>query len=206
MGNGSAGITTATPPVDATYATTPAAGASQRIGYGATVQIAITEHFAVNASLLARRAGYLRDSDVFTGTDNPNTPQDDRVHTTAHEDTRWRMYDVPVVLRLYGKGRHDPGPRWFVEAGGGVRRLSNIRTSFATTVGTSGPTYDFTTAAPGRKTLRGAVAGFGVQLIDPVGVRVVPEVRYTRWMGTFFEAPSTVTRRNQVEAMISLTF
>jgi len=44
-----------------------------------------------------------------------------------------------------------------------------------------------------RRTIRGFVGGFGVQLIDPVGVRVVPEVRYTRWAGRSFDAFSTHT-------------
>jgi hypothetical protein len=35
---------------------------------------------------------------------------------------------------------------------------------------------------------------------------VIPGVRYTRWMGETFNAFSTSTRRNQVEAMISLSF
>ncbi len=44
------------------------------------------------------------------------------------------------------------------------------------------------------------------QLIDEVGIRVVPGVRYTRWMGETFKSPATATQRNQIEAMISLTF
>jgi hypothetical protein len=46
----------------------------------------------------------------------------------------------------------------------------------------------------------------GLQLIDPFGIRVVPEVRYTRWLDDMFYYQSTITQRNQIEAVISLSF
>lgn len=175
-------------------------GVSQRIGPGLTAQAAITNHFAVSGSVLRRRIGYEMSTTVTTGTTITTT-------YTKHEDTRGRLFDVPVVLRYYSKDRHDPGPRWFVEGGGAFRKLSQARTSIDTTdnAGTNiccqvGP------ATPRHRSLRGFVGGAGLQLIDPVGVRVVPEVRYTRWTGDVFNNLTTRTRRDQLEAIISLTF
>ena len=54
--------------------------------------------------------------------------------------------------------------------------------------------------------LRGATAGVGLQLVDPIGVRVVPEVRYTRWFGSVFDNRATRSRPDQVEFVLSLTF
>jgi hypothetical protein len=34
----------------------------------------------------------------------------------------------------------------------------------------------------------------------------VPQVRFTRWSADTFDVFSTTTQRNQIEAMISLTF
>jgi hypothetical protein len=171
------------------------------------VQAAVTERFAVNVGFLLRRVGYKMNTDTLEGTDNPNTPQDDRIHTVKNEDTRAKFFDFPVAVRYYGKDRHTAGPRWFVEGGAALRHVSRIKTSVDTTVGAADTVCCSTTPAqPAVRTIRGFVGGFGVQLIDPVGVRVVPQVRYTRWSGRTFDAFSNRTELNQVEAMISLTF
>ncbi|HSB17753.1 MAG TPA: hypothetical protein VLE22_25115 [Bryobacteraceae bacterium] len=197
-------VVTSSPAFDAIYTTT---GASKRVGYGLNLQAAVTDRFAVNASLFLRKAGYKMNSDIIEGTDDPNTSADERTLTVRNEDTRVKFYDLPVLVRYYGKDRHQRGPRWFVEGGGVLRRVSNIRTSIDTTIGTGDKQCcDTTPRTPERRTLRGFVAGAGVQLIDPVGIRVVPEVRYTRWAGHTFNAFSTITERNQIEGMISLTF
>jgi hypothetical protein len=52
----------------------------------------------------------------------------------------------------------------------------------------------------------GVTAGFGAQLIDPLGVRVIPEVRYTRWLGLNFDVPAAHSRRDQIEFVFSLAF
>lgn len=201
---GSSNIVTTSPAVDSLYTTK---GASQRIGYGVMVQGAVTGHFAINVSLLTRRIGYIYNDDVFTGTDNPSTAEDERVHTISNQDTRARLYDLPVTVRYYFKERHEPGPRWFVEGGGALRRISNLR-STETTTDNAGVLHccTFDPAPTSARTLRGMVVGVGLQLIDPVGIRVVPSFRYTRWTGQLFNAPALSTRRDQVEGMLTLTF
>jgi hypothetical protein len=197
-------IVTTGPAVDSLYTTTPA---SQRIGYGVTAQIAVTERFAVNASLLMRRAGYQMDSNIIEGTDIPSTSADERRFTTRHEDTRVKFADLPVLIRYYGKDRHEAGPRWFVEGGVVLRRARDVRTSVYSRVGAGETTCcDFNQAPLNKRTARGAMVGAGFQLIDQIGIRVVPEVRYTRWVSESFSRFSTVSRRNQLEGMISLTF
>jgi hypothetical protein len=197
-------VVTASPAVDSLYNTTDA---SRRIGFGVTAQVRVTDRFAVNASLFRRSTGYKMTSDIYEGVDNPNTSADERRHTIRNEDTRARLFDLPVVVRYYAKDYQMSGPRVFFEGGVTLRRVSSIRTAIDTTVGTGDlQCCDNTPATPAKRTVRGFVAGLGVQLIDPYGVRVVPEVRFTRWMGRTFDAFSTATERNQIEGMISLTF
>jgi hypothetical protein len=196
-------VLTATPPVDALHSTTPI---TKRVGYGATVNLALTGRFALNGSLLIRQIGYKMNSDIHEGFDNPLTIGDDRRFSARKEETRAKLVDLPIVLRFYGKDRTEPGPRWFFEAGGALRRVRGVRTSVETTTGSAAPVCCDLNPAPSKHTIKGVVGGAGVQLIDPVGIRVIPEVRYTRWMGETFHSLTTITQRNQVEAMISLTF
>jgi hypothetical protein len=59
---------------------------------------------------------------------------------------------------------------------------------------------------PHKNSILGVTAGAGGQLIDPVGVRVIPEVRYTRWFGATFDSLGLRSRRDQVEIVISIYF
>ncbi len=197
-------VVTTTPALDTLYTTTDA---SQRIGYGATAQLMFTRRIGINASLVVRRPGYIQTDDIIAGVDNPATPQDERVHTTRHEDTRARFYDLPITLRYYGKSRFAPGPRWFLDLGGALRRVQNIRSfTYTTDPNEAVVCCTYTPTAPARRRIAGFVAGFGVLVKDPVGVRLAPEIRYTHWMGTVFDNASTMTRREQLEGMLSISF
>ncbi len=111
------------------------------------------------------------------------------------------------MVRYYAKDRHDKGPRVFVEGGGTLRRISNVRTSISSQTGSEDKVCcDTTPASYARRTIRGFTGGFGVQVVDDFGLRLVPEVRYTRWAGQTFSGISTASRRNQLEIMLSLTF
>jgi hypothetical protein len=201
---GDANVVTAGPAIDSLYSTTDA---SKRVGFGATAQVAVTERFAVSASVLIRKVGFKKNSDIFKGADNPLTIADERTYMVQNEDTRARFMDIPVTVRYYFKDRHTSGPRGFVEGGAAIRRVSHVSTAIDTTINDGALTCCDNTPAPvARRTVRGLVAGAGLQFIDPVGVRVVPQIRYTRWTGLPFDSPSVSIQRNQIEAVISLTF
>ena len=203
---GSSNTVTNSSTVSTAYNTT---GASQRIGYGITAQAAITDRFTIAVGGYLRRIGYQFNTTVTTTTlqsvNGVLTPIS--TSTSTHEDTRARLFDVPLVLRFYSKGRHTPGPRWFVEGGGAFRDSNSIRTSLSSTnsAGTLSCCTN-TPAVPSHRTSIGFVGGAGFQLIDPFGIRVIPEVRYTRWMTQTFDAITTRTEQNQVEAVLTLSF
>ncbi len=183
--------------------------ASSRIGYGLTFQAGVTDHFAIAAGAYLRKIGYQI-------TDTTNTTVNiveggvvvPTVTTTStHEDTRGRLLDVPVLLRYFGKSRHTPGARWFLEGGAAWRDASNFRTSLDSTDASAVTTCcTFPTTVVTHKSALGYVVGAGLQFIDPFGIRVVPEVRYTRWREEIFNNLSTHTQQNQVEANITLSF
>jgi hypothetical protein len=198
---------TTIPPVNAAYSTTGDRKATQRIGYGLTAQLALTGHFALSAGAFRRRFGYEFTSDVYTGLQDPNSLTDTRTHTVTDENTSGHYTDFPATVRYYTKDRHTPGPRAFLELGGVMRRVSGIGTAIDTTIDEGTTSCCVTTpTSPAHSSVLGYVGGFGMQFIDPFGIRVVPEVRYTRWRQDTFESLTTMTGRNQIEIMISLTF
>jgi len=202
--NKSTAATSTTPSTQ--YATK---GASSRIGYGITGQVRLTDHFAVDVSALYRRIGYqLTTTDTATTTTILNGISTSTTSTTStHEDTRSRLFDIPFLLRFYSSSKRPDGPRWFLEGGGAWRVATGIRTSVDST-DASGINTCCTTAAakPAHRTGIGMVGGAGVQLIDPVGIHVVPEVRYTRWVNPVFDAFTTNMVQNQLEGTLSFTF
>ena len=204
--NGASSTVNNTSEISTQYQTT---GASERIGYGVTLQGRITTHFYVNLSGLLRHIGYQLTTTVSTTTTSVLNGTSFPVTTTTstHEDTRARLIDIPLLLRYYGTGKRPGSPRWFLEAGGSWRLANDIRTSIDSTDASGNLTCcTFTPTVPEHRSAIGMVAGAGIQLVDEFGIHVVPEVRYTRWVNQVFNNLTTHTQQNQVEADISLTF
>lgn len=188
------------------YSTTNASG---RIGYGITLQAGLTDHFAVAAGIYYRKLGAIFNTSVNTTTNivSGGVVIPTTTTTSTRDDIRAHLFDVPIVLRYYGKNRHTPGPRWFAEAGVAWRDAAGARASESATDATGVQSCCTSIAAdPAHRNSRGFVGGVGLQFIDPFGIRVVPEVRYTRWVNQVFNAFTTHTQQNQVEANITLSF
>ncbi|HYK17774.1 MAG TPA: outer membrane beta-barrel protein [Bryobacteraceae bacterium] len=203
--------TTTTNPNSATSVTDDisSSGASSRIGYGLTAQAAITEHFAVAVGGYLRRIGFTStDTITTTVTTFVNTiPQTSTTTTSTNTDARARLLDIPFMLRYYGKERHSPGNRWFLEVGGAYRDAFGLRSSQSATDASGNMTCcTRNVVAPPHKTSVGYLGGAGAQFIDPFGIRVIPEVRYIRWVNQIFQDSTTHTQRNQVEANLTLSF
>ena len=201
LNNGTLSRSVISPPTVGNYATTVQ---RYRVGYGGIGQVLITNRFAATVGFFMRRVAYTRQGEVFSGVDSPLTAADERRFATVFEDTRARFYDIPVTVRFFGKDREKAGGRWFVEAGGVMRKVSNVKSSVVTVLGTEEPTCCKPTVPS--QNVRGVVAGFGGQLIDQFGIRVMPSVRFTRWLGESFNSFSTISKRNQIEAIITIGF
>lgn len=179
--------------------------ASQRIGYGLTGQIAITDHIAVAASAIYRKVGFRLDTSTSTITTTNGVST--TTTTGVHEDTHANTFQIPVTVRYFFKSRFTKPPNFFAEGGAALMKAGNVRTSLAT-IDSKGASACCTAGTPdvANRTVRGFVGGLGLLLVDPVGIRVVPEVRYTRWQNDMFSNHSAVSQRNQVEAVISLSW
>jgi len=175
-------------------------------GGGVMLQVAILEKLAVNLNAFYRKAEYSYTETIVAGTDNLTTPLDDRTFTTIEGWTRIRYLDIPVLARVYNLGRHRRGNRWFFEAGPNTRTVRKVRTNRVTTDNEGNLSYNTSLQPPYKRTALGVTAGIGGQFIDPLGIRVIPEVRYTRWLNLNFDVPATHSRRDQIEFVFSLAF
>jgi len=169
-------------------------------------QVALTEHTAVTIDGIYRRVAYAANWNYLLGIRDPTLATDNRSPFSVTEDTRAKFIDIPVLLRYYDKGRHRPGGRFFLELGPTMRLVRYIRTTRTITDPEGNVTTDTTPYSPRYKNLPGITAGAGMQFIDPVGIRVVPEVRLTQWRDSTFDTAPTRSSRSQLEVMISFSF
>ena len=59
---------------------------------------------------------------------------------------------------------------------------------------------------PAKRNLFGKVGGLGFKFIDDVGIKVMPEVRYTQWSGRSFDSDSTRSAKRQLEVSIAIIY
>jgi hypothetical protein len=203
MNNELASSSTSEPPVKTTLTS---ASVSNQLGGGATLQFAVHDRLALSVDFLYRRAGYKAGFDRVEGVDDPETEEDERIFTSSFEQTRADYWDVPVLLRIYDSGRRKQGARAFVNGGVAIRFVKNLRTFREFTLPDGSIGGDETPADPANTTLKGVVFGAGWQFGSKVGLKVMPEVRYTRWLGHTFDTPPTRSKRHQVEFLFGITF
>jgi hypothetical protein len=184
-------------------------GQSQRIGYGLTVQARVKGRFYFDISGMVHRIAYAETTTVSTVTEQflNGSPYFTTTTTASQENTHAHLIDIPFLVRYYGVGKHPGSPRWFLEAGGTYRFINDIRTSSNSTDDSGVVTCCTTTpTVPKNHNAIGGTVGAGIQFTDEFGIHVVPEFRYTRFFEPIFENLSTITRANQIEADISITF
>jgi hypothetical protein len=196
MKEGGYSSSTMTPPLQTIVSTLPAA---RRIGGGATVWFEAHRRFSVGADLLYRRMGYDRTSTWVSGTTTLTS-------TNEVEKTRAAYWDLPLLARFYAADRQYGRVRAFLTGGGVIRRVSDVRTftDFANADGTS--KTNTTPRTPANRRSTGYVLGAGLQVMDNLGFKFTPEVRFTRWSRRVFSADPTFSPKGQVEFLLGITF
>ncbi len=183
---------------------------SQRrpFGGGIIFQTTLAPRWALASGVSFRLLDFSTSDITYEGVDDEDTTDDDERRATLKETTtRARLLDIPILLRYYNKDHTRRGRRYFYEGGMALRYVHGIR-SFGLTTSEAGTETccDESSLAPSRRVLPGFVVGAGVQFIDEFGIRFVPEIRYTHWMGRTFDTMSARSRTDQLEFGFSVTF
>ncbi|MFM2124953.1 MAG: hypothetical protein RL328_1404 [Acidobacteriota bacterium] len=178
---------------------------SNRVGLGFTAQFALNSRWAIAVAPTYRKFAFHGFLLRYEGIDNSSTFLDERAKYQINEDTTARYLDIPILARHYNKPRTESGSRWFFEVGPQMRMVSRVRMA-RDTVPPKGERFQDSIPLPYKSNVLGFTAGIGGQFIDDFGIRAIPEVRYTRWMGYPFDSVHGTTRKNQVEIVLTFAF
>jgi hypothetical protein len=174
------------------------------LGGGLALEGQISRRTLVTADLLFNRLRYDKTTNMYWGVDDPTTAADERSHQTTTENTKARLFDLPVLVH------RNVRPTGFLShvylAGGGTARLvSTVRTTTNITYADATTGNNTIPAPVSKRLLMGGTVGVGLRFIDEFNIKVTPEVRYTRWNGTTMNQDSTRSPRNQLEVGIGFS-
>jgi hypothetical protein len=173
-------------------------------GGGLALEGALSRRVTVTAELLFNRLRYDKVTDIYWGTDDPTTSADERSHKSIAENTKARLFDVPLLAHV--SMRESGWLSHFYLAGGATARLaSTVRTTNNITNADATKENNQIRAQLSKRTLFGATVGIGFRFVDEFHIKVTPEVRYTRWAGSTFGQDSTRSPRDQLELGIGFS-
>jgi len=167
-----------------------------KVGFGPSVEFAVTRRFTLVGELFYHRLNYTETTQISQGTNN----------TGITENTRNAFWDVPLQLRFHGLRDEGVLAHIYFNAGGAFRDATNIKSNIVTNNADGTTTTSNTPVKPSAKYLPGAVVGTGLRFVDDFGIKVEPELRYTRWFGRTFASDSTRSSENQIEVSLAFTF
>jgi hypothetical protein len=196
--------TTTTPPV-ASYSYFPSNG-SQKAALAATFEYMFTPRLSVGADFYLTHAKYTLTTQVRSGLPSPNSGVDDRPLTTYAESSNADYWVFPMLARYGGVRPRGFLSHLYVAAGAEYRHVGRVRTGTDIYYpdGTTG--YTEIAAVPTNSNQIGGVVGLGLRMLDDLGIKVAPEIRFIRWTNSTFEGPGYHSQMNQAEAGLGFSF
>jgi hypothetical protein len=170
---------------------------SSRASIGPILQVTLASRWGVATGINFRKGGYRLTSE---------TTSNSKV-STVKERTDFRSWEVPVLVRRFSKDHDEDGFRWFYQGGIASRFINRVSTERENTAADGTVTCcDEKSAVPKQRNILGIVAGVGITARDQFGIRVTPEIRYTRWMDRHWDNFTARSRRDQAEIVIAFQF
>jgi len=96
--------------------------------------------------------------------------------------------------------------RFYPLAGATYRHVGRIKTGNAIVNADASTDYNEIPATPSRHSQIGFTAGIGYRFVDELGIKVVPEIRFTRWINHTFDGLSYISSPNQAQVGVGITF
>ncbi|MCS7315818.1 MAG: hypothetical protein RMI94_11330 [Bryobacterales bacterium] len=173
------------------------------MGGGLAFEFRLAKRVRLSSELLFHRLRYESSTATYWGKDDPATGNDDRTQSSVREQTKARLWDLPVLVHY--RGLRSSGPLSHVWVGAGVagRTISTIRTKAEIKKPDGSSSVQYNATAPARRTLAGIVVALGLRFVDDMNIKVMPEIRFTRWSGSTFSSFTTRSPRSQLEFGVS---
>jgi hypothetical protein len=170
---------------------------SSRASIGPILQVTLASRWGIATGISYRKGGYRLTNETTSSSKT----------STIRERTDFRSWEVPVLVRRFSKNHDEDGFRWFYQGGVATRFINRISTERETTATDGTVTCcDEKAAVPLQNNILGIVAGVGVTARDQFGIRVTPEIRYTRWLDRHWDNFTARSRRDQAEIVIAFQF
>ena len=194
---------TAKPIADYTYT---GSTKSQKFAGGPVFEWRLTKHLSVGAELSFHRASYAQVTQIRSGKKDPNAGTDARPVATITENTTANYWDVPILARYRNIRSSGIFKRFYPLAGVTYRYVGRIKTGNQIINADASTDYNEIPATVSRRNQIGFTGGIGFRFVDELGIKVVPEIRFTRWMNHTFDGLSYTSSPNQAQAGVGITF
>ncbi|MCS6952296.1 MAG: hypothetical protein RMK57_05305 [Bryobacterales bacterium] len=170
---------------------------SGRFGAGPALEIRLVDRVSVGLDMLRRRTTYKQEATIKrTGA------QDVRIT----EKTGATAWEGSAIARFGIGYQRWGGFRYFGGLGLAVRSLSEIRTTIERQGLGDENCCDETPIRPARRNAFGLVTSVGVRFRDDLGIKIIPEVRFTHWRDRNFDQFPIRSTPNQLEVVIGVVF
>jgi opacity protein-like surface antigen len=171
---------------------------SGRFGAGPSLELRLLDRISLGLDLLHRGTAYRQEATI------KRTGGGEDVRIT--EKTRAGSWEGSAIARFGVGYQRWGGFRYFAGAGVAVRTLSGIRTTTERQGLGDANCCDETPVRPAHRNALGFVASAGLRLRDDVGIKIIPEVRYTHWRDRSFDTFPVRSNPNQIEVVIGIVF
>lgn len=177
-----------------------------KLTVGINGEYRLTSHLSLGLEFRFHHVNFNQTTSILSGIRDPNSSTDDRQPITINQSTKVSYFEVPLLARYYGLRHKGLLARAYGLGGMEFRYVGNIRTGNDYSYPDGSTDYNEVPVAAERNTQFGASIGIGLRFIDDFNVKVTPEVRYIRWLGTPFQGPAYRSAPDEIEAGFGFSF
>jgi len=179
---------------------------SSKFAGGPVFEMRVTKHIWVGAELSFHHASYGVLQQIRTGRKDPNAGTDNRPLATITDSTEVSYWDFPILVRYHNIRDSGVFKRFYPLVGITYRHVGAVKTGNAIVNADATTDYNEVPDPVAKRHQIGYTGGIGYRLVDELGVKVIPEIRFTRWTGHTLQGPGYVSSPNQAQVGIGITF
>jgi hypothetical protein len=200
-------VQTSTTKPDASYTYTANTDHSQRCFPSAAAEYGVWRRLTVGLEFQFYHPEYTQTTTILNGTPPGPGQGDSRTTTTITQQSKLNYWQLPLILRYYGAPPEQELVRPYVAGGLEYRHVGRIRTGTTYVYPDGTSDYNEVPATANATNLAGVVIGCGLRFGNHSRwVKVAPEFRYIRWLGTAMRGTAFRSSVNQVEIGMGFSF